>query len=109
MSKWFSLAIRSLHLDGLRSQVHAPILRKMRMPLLHHNQPRCAFTLTAFTSIDTDDNADDVNTGFLCEPLEGVERFENYRPGGHPIQIGDHLHSRYRVVHRLGYGSYSTT
>ncbi|CAI7640373.1 unnamed protein product [Penicillium discolor] len=77
------------------------------MPLLHHNQPRCAFTLTALASTDTD--YDDSNNRFLYEPLEEVERFENYRPGGyHPIQIGDRFHHRYRVVHKLGHGSYST-
>ncbi|KAF3481253.1 Srpk [Arthroderma uncinatum] len=49
------------------------------------------------------------DTQVLYEPLEGVERLENYRPGGyHPIQIGDHFHDRYRVVHKLGHGSYST-
>ncbi|KAJ5405310.1 hypothetical protein N7465_006594 [Penicillium sp. CMV-2018d] len=107
MSKLFSLAIWSLRPHGLCSRVHAPVLRKMRMPMLHPNQPRRAFTLTAFTSMDTDDDAD---THSLYEPLEEVERFEHYRPGGyHPIQIGDHFHSRYRVVHKLGHGSYSTT
>lgn len=36
--------------------------------------------------------------------------FEKYQPGGyHPILIGDVLQSRYRVVHKLGYGTYSTT
>ncbi|KAK2758249.1 hypothetical protein FQN54_004094 [Arachnomyces sp. PD_36] len=43
-------------------------------------------------------------------PLEGVEKLERYRPGGfHPIVIGDLLHDRYCVVHKLGFGSYSTT
>ena len=43
-------------------------------------------------------------------PIEDVERMEYYRPGGyHRITIGDKLHARYRVVHKLGYGSYSTT
>lgn len=42
-------------------------------------------------------------------PLEGVERLEGYRPGGyHPIIIGDYLHDRYRIVHKLGFGGYST-
>jgi hypothetical protein len=26
----------------------------------------------------------------------------------HPIQIGNYLHERYRIVHKLGYGSFST-
>ncbi|KAI1123934.1 kinase-like domain-containing protein [Nemania abortiva] len=30
-------------------------------------------------------------------------------PGGyHPIQLGHHLHGRYRIVSKLGYGGYST-
>ncbi|KAL2018976.1 hypothetical protein VTK56DRAFT_10201 [Thermocarpiscus australiensis] len=41
--------------------------------------------------------------------VEDVERLEYYRPGGyHPIQIGDRFHERYRIVHKLGYGSFST-
>ena len=43
-------------------------------------------------------------------PIEDVESMEMYRPGGyHRISIGDKLHARYRVVHKLGHGSYSTT
>lgn len=43
-------------------------------------------------------------------PIEDVEKLERYRPGGyHPIAIGDHLHGRYDVVHKLGFGTYSTT
>ncbi|KAJ5198596.1 uncharacterized protein N7498_007713 [Penicillium cinerascens] len=43
-------------------------------------------------------------------PIEEVERLEKYQPGGyHPIMIGDVFQSRYRVVHKLGYGTYSTT
>lgn len=35
---------------------------------------------------------------------------ERYRPGGyHPITIGDEIHTRYRTIDKLGYGSYSTT
>lgn len=46
---------------------------------------------------------------FEYQPIEGVERLERYRPGGyHPIHIGDVLKGRYRVVHKLGHGAYST-
>ena len=42
--------------------------------------------------------------------IDDVERLDNYRPGGyHPIRIGDNLQERYRIVHKLGYGSFSTT
>ncbi|PYI33392.1 protein kinase [Aspergillus indologenus CBS 114.80] len=33
----------------------------------------------------------------------------NTQPGGyHPVTIGDCLHDRYRVIHKLGHGTYST-
>jgi serine/threonine protein kinase len=42
-------------------------------------------------------------------PIEGVESLEGYCTGGfHPITIGDHLHDQYQIVHKLGFGSYST-
>lgn len=45
----------------------------------------------------------------LYEPIEPVERMEYYKDGGyHPVEIGDHFHDRYRVVHKLGHGTYST-
>lgn len=41
--------------------------------------------------------------------VQDVERLEDYRPGGyHPVQIDDRLHRRYRVVHKLGHGAFST-
>lgn len=47
---------------------------------------------------------------FVYEPITGVERLEYYQPGGyHPVQIGDYLHNRYRIVHKLGHGPSSTT
>ncbi|KAE8379342.1 kinase-like domain-containing protein [Aspergillus bertholletiae] len=43
-------------------------------------------------------------------PIEDVENIGRYRPEGyHPIVIGDRLHDRYDIVHKLGFGSYSTT
>jgi serine/threonine-protein kinase SRPK3 len=41
--------------------------------------------------------------------IENVEVLERYCPGGfHPITAGDRLHDRYRIVHKLGFGYYST-
>ncbi|GJC92837.1 protein kinase domain protein [Colletotrichum higginsianum] len=46
---------------------------------------------------------------FLYEHVDNVERLDFYRTGGyHPIQPGDRLDGRYRVVHKLGYGTHST-
>jgi serine/threonine-protein kinase SRPK3 len=42
--------------------------------------------------------------------MSTLENFGNYKLGGyHPIEIGDELHNGcYRILHRLGHGSYST-
>lgn len=42
--------------------------------------------------------------------LDDVEDLEKYRPGGfHPLSIGDvFAESRYKVLHKLGYGGSST-
>ncbi|PWY94480.1 kinase-like protein [Aspergillus sclerotioniger CBS 115572] len=66
-----------------------------------------ALSVTAFNSLSSDNNSTYLP---LYEPIEGVERLENYCPGGyHPIKIGDRFRARYQVVHKLGHGSYSTT
>ena len=45
----------------------------------------------------------------LYNHIDEVETLTYYQPGGyHPIKIGDQLNERYRVVHKLGYGSFST-
>lgn len=42
--------------------------------------------------------------------IEDAEPPERYRPGGyHPLSLGDVIHHQYRIVHKLGFGSFSTT
>jgi serine/threonine-protein kinase SRPK3 len=44
------------------------------------------------------------------EWLDNVENLERYRTGGfYPVELGDEVHNkRYRIIQKLGYGSYST-
>ncbi|TDZ53107.1 Serine/threonine-protein kinase SRPK [Colletotrichum trifolii] len=42
--------------------------------------------------------------------IDDVENLSDYRRGGyHPVEIDNCLRNRYRVVHKLGHGTYSTT
>ena len=37
------------------------------------------------------------------------EKREDYKVGGyHPVELGDRMNGRYRVIRKLGYGQYST-
>ena len=52
---------------------------------------------------------DDSSFEELYELKTGIEDLEDYRPGGfHPTSIGDVFQNRYKVLHKLGYGGYST-
>ncbi|WEW58159.1 hypothetical protein PRK78_003627 [Emydomyces testavorans] len=48
--------------------------------------------------------------GLVYQWYEGVEPLEEYRPGGyHPTHLGDrYSDGRYEIVHKLGYGGFST-
>ncbi|KAJ5121052.1 kinase-like domain-containing protein [Penicillium bovifimosum] len=42
-------------------------------------------------------------------PIDEVEQLERYCPGGyHPVNVGEQLGGKYSIIHKLGYGSYST-
>jgi serine/threonine-protein kinase SRPK3 len=47
---------------------------------------------------------------FIYQWEEGIENIESYQLGGyHPVHIGDKYHNeQYEIVHKLGFGSYST-
>ncbi|KAK3705099.1 hypothetical protein LTR37_013466 [Vermiconidia calcicola] len=52
------------------------------------------------------------STGRLYHPLalDAVEDIEEYRPGGyHPVHLADTYHERYKILHKLGSGGFSTT
>jgi serine/threonine protein kinase len=55
-------------------------------------------------------DSSDLSMKEIYHPEADVEYFEDYVPGGyHPTLIGDTFcNGRYTVVHKLGYGGYST-
>ncbi|PGH06325.1 hypothetical protein AJ79_06568 [Helicocarpus griseus UAMH5409] len=72
-----------------------------------HSELRRAFSTSPFALVTC---RDDSPPRILYEPLEGIERLENYKPGGyHPVAIGHRFCDRYRIIHKLGHGAYSTT
>lgn len=53
---------------------------------------------------------DDDTRFFLSQGVGDTEDVEKYKPGGfHPVHLGDKYDDdRYRIVHKLGYGGFST-
>jgi len=46
---------------------------------------------------------------YFPSELSECEDLENYEPGGfHPVHLGDVYYDRYRVIHKLGFGGFST-
>ena len=55
---------------------------------------------------DKDDGCNDLSEYVW---IDGVESLDGYQPGGyHPITIGQILCGRFYIIHKLGYGNYST-
>ena len=76
-------------------------------PAAHHNS---RYTSTRITGRSKVTRYFELPSTHEYEFLEGVERIDKYRPGGyHPVQLRDTLGDRNKVVHKLGYGGYSTT
>jgi serine/threonine protein kinase len=57
-----------------------------------------------------DDDADSLpSPRFILVSLGDTEDLERYEPGGfHPVHLGDVYDGRYRVMHKLGAGGFST-
>lgn len=46
---------------------------------------------------------------FMYSSFDDVEDIEKYEAGGlHPIHLGDEFEGRYKIVHKLGHGGFST-
>lgn len=91
-------SLRSSFSSVLTSTSHQRISRLARapnFPLKPHRVPYS--TATGYASC------------FEYRWIDGVENVERYQPGGyHPVVVGDELTDRYKVVHKLGYGAFST-
>lgn len=66
----------------------------------------CSFT----SSVRQMDKFSNQRPQHIYHWLDDVENLDNYIAGGyHPTHIGDEfLQGRYRVIHKLGFGGYST-
>lgn len=78
-----------------------------RLSLLRH--PLKRYPPFIARSSSTTPAPEKVNSCFKYRHIEDVEPLERYQRGGyHPILISDVLADRYHVIHKLGYGTYST-
>lgn len=83
---------------GLRGQ--PPFRPRASQPCPFARRPRL-LPLSLASSISS--------SAFQYELIELVEDLEKYQLGGyHPVCVDDRLHNRYRVVHKLGHGTFST-
>lgn len=78
-------------------------------------QPGRSWSLRTYTSShsqSTGPQCASTSSARLYLPLgvDNIEDIEGYRPGGyHPVHLGDILGERYKVLHKLGSGGFSTT
>ena len=103
------LASRPPQVPALARGTH---LRQARSGYFFRKPTNIPFTRPSFFHRHTDHPGVSMDT---LTPLDfyfagsDVESPHRYRPGGyHPIHLGDVYSQRYRVIHKLGFGTYST-
>lgn len=75
-------------------------------PLL---QPRFFHSATMSLSPTTTSDEEQQQEPTYMWMGDDIEDLERYTKGGyHPVNIDDEIYGRYRIVHKLGFGSYST-
>lgn len=122
-SAHFLSSVRPRHNDARTRARSTP----SSQPLRQTHGPRSLLMMSHLADRDGSDapgsgadpvlNANDAEVGegdqfrFEYEVVDEVEQLERYGPGGyHPVAIGDTLHQgRYRIIHKLGHGTYSTS
>lgn len=79
-------------------------------PLHLTDRPLLRRAVSKVASQPPDGNeAPDLDSGICFHAIDDAEAFSRYGPGGyHPVVVGDRLDGRYRILNKLGHGSYST-
>lgn len=68
---------------------------------------RCGHKVVKFRLPMDDDSAAPKSVEYFI--IEDAEHLNGYCPGGyHVVRLGDRLKERYEIIHKLGFGSYST-
>ncbi|KAI0526212.1 kinase-like protein [Xylaria bambusicola] len=95
------LRVRTLTCSFSSSLIFSPTTSNPLARLQRYNYPKAHHHVMS---------SDGESQSIAYRFIEDVEDISKYRPGGfHPTYIGDALKDRqYRIMHKLGYGGYST-
>lgn len=75
---------------------------------LHYTQPFHKHKTHSYSTTTTPSPTNALGIRYI--PIEDAENLEQYCPEGyHPTSIGDHIHNRYDIIYKLGFGGYSTS